>query len=43
MAKRGTQIIEFVYRPDAGSVNLLRSSVLEHRKNEQAEGGPGGE
>ena len=25
------RIIEFIYKPDAGSVNLLRSSVLEHR------------
>lgn len=32
LAKRGTQIIEFIYKPDAGSVNLLKSSVLEHRK-----------
>ncbi|HOK63769.1 MAG TPA: GntR family transcriptional regulator [Bacillota bacterium] len=32
MAKAGTQVIEFIYRPDAGSMNLLRSSVLEHRK-----------
>ncbi len=31
MVKKGTQIIEFIYKPDAGSVNLLRSSVLEHR------------
>ena len=32
LVKRGTQIIEFIYKPDAGSVNLLRSSVLEHKK-----------
>lgn len=32
MVKKGTQVIEFIYKPDAGSVNLLRSSVLEHRK-----------
>lgn len=43
MAKRGTQIIEFVYRPDAGSVNLLRSSVLEHRKMNRQKGVLGGE
>ncbi|MBP8613293.1 MAG: GntR family transcriptional regulator [Firmicutes bacterium] len=32
LVETGTQIIEFIYRPDAGSMNLLRSSVLEHRK-----------
>jgi len=43
MVKRGIQIIEFIYRPDAGSVNLLRSSVLEHRKrNLRQEGVFGG-
>jgi GntR family transcriptional regulator len=38
MVKRGTQVIEFIYKPDAGSVNLLRSSVLEHRKKKRQEG-----
>lgn len=32
LVKRGTQVIEIIYKPDAASVNLLRSSVLEHRK-----------
>ena len=44
LAKKGTQLIEFIYKPDAGSVNLLRSSVLEHRKSnskqEAINGGP---
>ncbi|HHX27754.1 MAG: GntR family transcriptional regulator [Bacillota bacterium] len=43
MARRGTQIIEFVYRPDAGSVNLLGSSVLEHRKKNRQKGVRSGE
>lgn len=44
LVKRGTQIIEFIYRPDAGSVNLLRSSVLElKKKNRQEEIGDGSE
>lgn len=38
LVKRGTQVIEFIYKPDAGSVNLLRSSVLEHRKKNKQEG-----
>lgn len=38
MVKRGTHVIEFIYKPDAGSVNLLRSSVLEHRKKNRQEG-----
>lgn len=38
MVRRGTQVIEFIYRPDAGSVNLLGSSVLEHRKSNKQEG-----
>lgn len=38
LVKRGTQIIEFIYKPDAGSVNLLGSSVLEHRKKNKQEG-----
>lgn len=38
MVKRGTQVIEFIYKPDAGSVNLLRSSVLEHRRKNRQEG-----
>ncbi len=38
VVKRGTQVIEFIYKPDAGSVNLLRSSVLEHRKKNRQEG-----
>lgn len=33
MASKGIQLIEFIYKPDAGSVNLLSSSVLEHRKS----------
>ncbi len=37
MAKRGTQVIEFIYTPDAGSVNLLGASVLEHRKKNRQE------
>ncbi|HON87399.1 MAG: GntR family transcriptional regulator [Firmicutes bacterium] len=32
LVEAGTQVIEFIYKPDAGSMNLLRSSVLEHRK-----------
>jgi GntR family transcriptional regulator len=32
LAKRGTQIIEFIYTLDAGSVNLLSSSVLERKR-----------
>jgi len=43
MVKRGTPVIEFVYRPDAGSVNLLRSSVLEHRKMNRQKGVLSGE
>jgi GntR family transcriptional regulator len=38
MVKRGTQVIEFIYTPDAGSVNLLGSSVLEHRRKNKQEG-----
>jgi GntR family transcriptional regulator len=38
VTKRGTQVIEFIYKPDAGSVNLLRSSVLEHRRKNRQEG-----
>ena len=44
MAKRGLQVIEFIYTPDAGSVNLLGASVLEHRKKnrqEEVESGSG--
>ena len=37
MAKRGIQVIEFIYTPDAGSVNLLGASVLEHRKKNRQE------
>ncbi|MGI6620568.1 MAG: GntR family transcriptional regulator [Bacillota bacterium] len=33
MVGEGIQLIEFIYKPDAGSVNLLRSSVLEHKKS----------
>lgn len=43
MAKRGSQVIEFIYRPDAGSVNLLGSSVLEHRKKNKQKGVHSGE
>lgn len=32
LSKRGAQIIEFIYKPDAGSISLLGSSVLEHRR-----------
>lgn len=38
LVKRGIQVIEFIYTPDAGSVNLLGSSVLEHRKKNKQEG-----
>lgn len=38
LARRGTQVIEFIYTPDAGSVNLLGSSVLEHRRKNKQEG-----
>ncbi len=38
LVKRGTQVIEFIYKPDAGSVNLLRASVLEHRRKNRQEG-----
>lgn len=38
VVKRGTEVIEFIYKPDAGSVNLLGSSVLEHRKKNRQEG-----
>jgi GntR family transcriptional regulator len=38
MVKRGIEVIEFIYKPDAGSVNLLGSSVLEHRKKNRQEG-----
>ncbi len=42
VVKRGTQVIEFVYKPDAGSVNLLGSSVIERRKkNRQGVAGGG--
>lgn len=44
MAKRGLQVIEFIYTPDAGSVNLLGASVLEHRRKnrqEEVDRGPG--
>ena len=37
MVRRGTQVIEFIYTPDAGSVNLLGSSVLAHRKKNRQE------
>ena len=37
MVRRGTQVIEFIYTPDAGSVNLLGSSVLAHRKKSRQE------
>jgi GntR family transcriptional regulator len=38
LVKRGAQVIEFIYTPDAGSVNLLSSSVLEHRRKNRQEG-----
>ena len=37
LVKRGMQVIEFIYTPDAGSVNLLGASVLEHRKKNRQE------
>lgn len=37
LAGRGTEVIEFIYKPDAGSVNFLRSLVLE-RKNRNRTG-----
>jgi len=37
LGKRGMQVIEFIYTPDAGSVNLLGTSVLEHRKKNKQE------
>ncbi len=33
IVNRRIPLIEFIYKPDAGSLNLLRSSVLEHRKS----------
>ncbi len=39
LAGPGVTVIEFVYRPDAGSVNLLKSVVWElHRKLQQGSG-----
>jgi GntR family transcriptional regulator len=29
--KKNTEVMEFVYRPDAGSVNLLKSVIMEER------------
>lgn len=33
LAKPSTQVIEFIYRPDAGSVNLLRMALLRKKKD----------
>ncbi|NPV71595.1 MAG: GntR family transcriptional regulator [Firmicutes bacterium] len=33
---RGTDIIEFVYRPDAGSVSMLKSVILEAKRKPEA-------
>lgn len=33
LAKPGTQVIEFIYRPDAGSVNLLRMALLRKKRD----------
>ena len=30
--KRNTEVTEFIYRPDAGSVNLLKSVIMEQRR-----------
>ena len=30
--KRSTEVTEFIYRPDAGSVNLLKSVIMEQRR-----------
>lgn len=30
--RRNTEIIEFIYKPDAGSVNLLKSVIMEQRR-----------
>jgi len=31
LMRKNTEIIEFMYRPDAGSVNLLKSVIMEER------------
>ena len=33
----GTEVIEFVYRPDAGSINMLRSALLDRRHRPAAD------
>lgn len=33
ITRKEVRLIEFIYKPDAGSVNLLRTSVLEYRKS----------
>jgi GntR family transcriptional regulator len=32
LMKKNTEIMEFIYRPDAGSVNLLKSVIMEQRR-----------
>lgn len=39
-AQPGTEVVEFIYRPDAGSVNLLRSVLLERKRQAAATAGP---
>ncbi len=42
LVRRGTPCIEFVYKLDAGSVNLLGASVIERRKKNRQGGTSGG-
>ncbi|MCR4398320.1 MAG: GntR family transcriptional regulator [Firmicutes bacterium] len=36
LVPRGSEVIEFVYRPDAGSINLLRSVIIEAKRRPEA-------
>ncbi|MGE5484864.1 MAG: GntR family transcriptional regulator [Ignavibacteriales bacterium] len=36
MVPKGSQVIEFVYRPDAGSINLLKSVILEAKRKPES-------
>jgi GntR family transcriptional regulator len=31
LCPNGTEVVEFIYRPDAGSINLLKSTLLERK------------
>ncbi len=32
LMKKGTEVVEFMYKPDTGSINLLKSVIMEERR-----------